>query len=148
MIHLIPEEVNFIISTTDILVKYMERSPIILTIDTLDIENYHNRDRYNTTNIVFDTVAELRCCSVNFFEAFYDQYEIFKMNESTDDFSFWEENGYHPDSGLYQMDNSSWLRQKVEIYDPLKKLGLKHYLVVGNDSYIEILADSYEVRNT
>lgn len=145
MISLIPEEVSFEISTTDLLVQYTEKPNVKLEIDVLDLDNYIDKEEHYSLTINFFKVAELKCCSVNFFEAFHEKYEIFKINERQDDFSFWKENGYHPDSGFYQVDNSNWIKEKKRLYDPTDGLGLKHYLIAGYDSFIEILASNYEV---
>lgn len=147
MLTLTPEKVNFEISTTDILVKYTERSVTSLEVDVLDLENYINRKTYKSICFLFSTVAELKCCSLNFHEAFYDEYEISDLKEGGDELEFWKENGYHPDSGLYQIDKSEWLKESKSKYDPQGNLALKHYLIIGNDSYVELLAQSYSLSN-
>lgn len=146
MLILIPEIVNFIISTTDILVKYNERNETYVEFDALSIENYVNREEYTAIQVLFDTVAELKCCSLNFHETFHKGYEIFDVSEGGSDLEFWKENGYHPDSGFYQVDKSDWLKESNSKYDPRGRLNLKHFLVVGNDSYIELLAKGYTIR--
>ncbi|MBF6653982.1 hypothetical protein C3B47_14075 [Flavobacterium columnare] len=142
MITLIPEEVNFKISTTDILVKYVERDVTEISIDVLTLKNFF-QNLYTEYTIQFKDVAEVKCISLNFFEHNYDNHTIFKIDETKSDIDFWKEFGYSPDSGFYQIDNSEYLKERKNIYDPKNRLNLKHYLVIGNDSYIEVLASSY-----
>ncbi len=145
MFILIPEKVDFEISTTDLIVKYSERNKTLVILDVLDLDNYLSREIFKEINIEFNIVAEVRCCSLNFFEAFYEENEIICENKKEDILSFWKKNGYNPDSGLYQIKNSELLNDKQEIYDPQGNLNLHHYLIVGNDSYVEIVASSYEI---
>ncbi|WP_196892251.1 hypothetical protein [Aureivirga marina] len=143
---LIPEEVNFEISTTDLLVKYTERNKTEILLDVLSFKNYLKNDSYNTIKIEFEIVAEINCISLNFFEKYDEnEFEIFKINEGLTDLEFWKENNYHPDSGFYQVDNSKKLEKNNKIYDPLNRLKLKHFLIVGADSYIEIIASKYNI---
>lgn len=146
MITLIPEEVNFQISTTDILVTYTERNYTAIKLDVLELKDSISRENYTPVEIRFDTVAELKCTSLNFYEAMYDQFEIFNLNDGGDNWKFLEENGYHPDSGLYQVDSSELLEKSKLKYDPKNSLRLKHFLIVGNDSYVELLAKGYSVE--
>mgnify|MGYP007025792195 CR=1 FL=1 len=99
MMTLIPEMVNFQISTTDVVVRYTERNETLIQVETLDIEQFLKREKYTEIDILLNTVAELKCSSLNFHETFYNDYEIFDVSEGSDDFEFWKENGYHPDSG-------------------------------------------------
>ena len=123
----------------------MERSDTHLEIDVLKLEDYIHREKYTSIRISFNTVAELKCSSLNFYETFHNSYEVFYVNEGVNDLEFWKENGYHPDSGFYQVDKSQWLRESISKYDPQNNLGLKHFLIVGNDSYVELLATAYLV---
>ncbi len=145
MFILIPEKVNFEISTTDLIVKYSERNKTLVILDVLDLDNYLSREIFKEINIEFNIVAEVKCCSLNFFEAFYEENEIICENKEEDILSFWKKNGYNPDPGLYQIKNSELLNDKQKIYDPQGNLNLHHYLIVGNDSYVEIVASSYEI---
>lgn len=145
MITLIPEEVNFKISTTDIKVLYTEREGTKIIIDAIKFEDFKD-EKYTEIEILFQTVAEVRCITLNFAESNYNNYEVFKINEGLSDFDFWEENKYHPDSGFYQIDNSSWLGKTKLKYDQRNNLNLKHFLIEGYDSYIEILASKYSIN--
>ena len=144
MISLIPEAVDFQISTTDMLVKYEERSGAHVAIDVLRLEDCIQR-KYTSIGILFNTVAELRCSSLNFYEAFHGGYNVLNVNKGGSDLDFWKENGYHPNSGFYQVDESEWLRESVARYDPQSRFELKHFLIIGNDSYVELLATGYLV---
>jgi len=49
----------------------------------------------------------------------------------------WLENNCCPDPRMYEVQNSLWLR------DVSKDAMLKHYLVLGNDAYTEVLAEKW-----
>ncbi|WP_369427111.1 hypothetical protein [Providencia sp. PROV236] len=142
-LQLVPEKLTFKISTTDLKVIYTESSGAKLRIDIQDIDNFKN-DIYREIEIHFLMVAELKCVSMSFFDANSNNYSIANQSIITNRIDFWETNGYHPDSGVYQIMNSDILKNKKTLYDPLNRFNLKHYLVTGNDSYIEIIASKYE----
>ncbi|HEK1092659.1 hypothetical protein ACTXA3_17030 [Proteus mirabilis] len=142
-LQLVPEKLMFKISTTDLKVIYTESGGVKLKIDIQYIDDFKN-DIYREIEIHFLMVAELRCVSMNFFDVNSDNYSIVNQNIITNTINFWEENGYHPDSGVYQIMNSGILKHKKALYDPLNRFHLKHYLITGNDSYIEIISSKYE----
>lgn len=47
--------------------------------------------------------------------------------------SLWDETGKCPDPGVYEVENSSWSEEVAE-------QALRHYLIVGHDAYVELLA--------
>ncbi len=143
MLKLIPEKVDFRISTTDLLASYTESKGVTIRLDVQTIQD-QQQDRYSELELVFDTVAELRCVTVNFFE--YIEHEIRQPVGSDQVLSFWQQHGYHPDSGLYEVDASEQLLYKQSLFDPRGRLGLKHYVIIGYDSYIEIIAAGYTYR--
>jgi hypothetical protein len=51
----------------------------------------------------------------------------------------WGRTSICPDPGMYEVENSTWL-QETGASDE----GLKHYLIIGHDVYIEILASSWQ----
>ncbi|MCP1359037.1 hypothetical protein [Aneurinibacillus migulanus] len=57
-----------------------------------------------------------------------------------------EERLYHPDSGFYEVIDSKHLQENIKRYDPRNRLNLKHYIVKGYDSYIELIASTYSVN--
>ena len=145
MLELGPEKVNFKISTTDLAVSYSERAEAKIVVDVLTQENYLDRQVYLPVSIIFSTVAELICTSLNFHEYKYGQYHIIKPEESENEFEFWQRHNYHPNSGFYRYYDSTKLEELQPAYDPRNRLNLKHYLVIGNDSYLEVVASSYGI---
>ncbi|AFH95408.1 hypothetical protein ACU7RR_000730 [Providencia stuartii] len=137
------EKLAFKVSTTDLEVIYTESGGAKLRIDIQDIDNFKS-DTYREIEIHFLMVAELRCVSMNFFDAYSDNYSIESQGIITNRINFWEQNGYHSDSGIYQVMNSDILKHKKVLYDPLNRFDLKHYLITGNDSYVEIVSSKYE----
>jgi hypothetical protein len=53
--------------------------------------------------------------------------------------SLFKEKGICPNPYFYEVQNTGWFNEK-EVYQPLAKKGFKHYLLVGYDSYVEVLA--------
>ena len=49
-----------------------------------------------------------------------------------------EETGISPNPGFYEVQNTEWFNDKW--YQKLTKQNFKHYLLVGYDSYLEVLA--------
>lgn len=143
---LIPEKTNFRISTTDLKVVYTESSGVRLTLDVQQQADVADQ-RYRSQDIQFNTTAELRCVTLNFFEQYYGEVGVEKPAEDecpANELDFWEKYGYHPNPGFYQVYPSAILQDKAEIFDPLDRLQLKHYLIIGYDSYVEIVASSYD----
>ena len=141
MIELIPEDVSFLISTTDVKVIYTETGSTI-EVDTLDFENYSTGQLYKNCQIQFKTVALVRCITLNFTEHLYEEYSVFTL-EDLPPKEYWKKYGHHPYPGFYEVDNSILLSNYNTDFDPLNNLSLKHYLIIGNDSYVEIVARSY-----
>ncbi|GGH66189.1 hypothetical protein GCM10008014_46330 [Paenibacillus silvae] len=138
---LMPEKVDFRVSTTDLKATYTESGGATLHIDVqtrVDLP----LDQYREVELTFGTVAEMRCITINFFDLHAEQ--VAGIPYSEDILSFWETNGYPPDPGFYQVMNSPILDQKGKLFDPRNRLDLKHYLVVGYDSYVEVIASSYQ----
>lgn len=138
---LIPEKVDFCISTTDLKAIYTESGGVTLRIDVQTREDVP-LDHYREIELTFDTVAELRCITLNFFEHHTGQVE--GISQQDDVIAFWETNGYLPDPGFYQVVDSPILDEKRTLFDPRNRLDLKHYLVAGYDSYVEVIASSYQ----
>ncbi|CAI1920500.1 Uncharacterised protein [Serratia fonticola] len=140
---LTPEKVGFRISTTDLEVVYTESSGVKLRLDAQRINDVKS-EVYRGIEITFLVVAELRCITLNFFDNHYDSFEI--KGGIDNEMAFWEENGYHPNPQFYQVVNSDILENKNNIFDPNDRLDLKHYLITGYDSYVEVIASAYEVK--
>ncbi|MEK3825910.1 MULTISPECIES: hypothetical protein [Paenibacillus] len=138
---LIPEKVDFRISTTDLKAIYTESGGVTLRVD-VQTRGDVPLDHYREIELTFDTVAELRCITVNFFELHAGQVE--GISQQDDVLAFWETSRYHPDPGFYQVVDSPILEEKRTLFDPRNRLDLKHYLVAGYDSYVEVIASSYQ----
>ncbi|WP_323862766.1 hypothetical protein [Xenorhabdus szentirmaii] len=141
---LIPEKVDFRISTTDLETVYTESGGMKLRIDAQkreDIENNH----YCEIVINFVSVAELRCTTVNFWEFHYSDF-IIENVAGNDGMAFWRKNNYSADPHFYELANSKILEERGKRYDPRNGLNLKHYLIIGYDSYIEVVASKYEYQ--
>ncbi|MDQ0171246.1 hypothetical protein [Paenibacillus tundrae] len=129
MLTLEPAKLDYRISTTELEVRYTEQNGVqILVSVTPLIES--GEMTYHRMELNFSNVAELRCITLNFYEANYDAYQLL---------------GTNPDTGIYEVHSSEWLTQGQRKYDPRKRLQLKHYIVVGYDSYAELLASAYDV---
>lgn len=139
---LMPEKVDFRISTTDLSASYNESGGVTLHVD-IQTRKDLPLDQYQEAALTFSTVAEIRCVTLNFFELYTGQVEGIHHQEDT--LTFWERHGYPPDPGFYQVMNSSILDEKGALFK-YKRLDLKHYLVIGYDSYVEVIASSYQVQ--
>lgn len=140
---LTPEKVDFRILTTDLEVVYTESNGVKLRLDAQRIDDVKS-EVYREVELTFLVVAELRCITLNFFNNHYDSFEI--KGGINNEMAFWSENGYHPNPQFYQVENSDILENKRKLFDPNDRLSLKHYLIIGYDSYVEIIASKYDVR--
>lgn len=129
MLSLKPERLDYRISTTEMEVRYTEQSGVNINVDVTPLEE-SGEMKYHQMKLNFSNVAELRCITLNFYEANYNGYELI---------------GSNPDTGVYQVSDSQWLEQECDKYDPRNRLQLRHYIVVGYDSYVELLASTYTV---
>ncbi len=147
MLLLKPEKVNFQISTTSLFVNYNENAEAEIRVEGLLFENYINRNNYIKIILKFRGVAEIRCKTINFQESNYNTFSIIEVkNDDVSDLDFWKENNYCINSGFYRIEKSKWLDRMNDVYDPMKRLNLKHFLIEGYDSYVEILANNYFVE--
>jgi hypothetical protein len=145
MILLQPEKINIKIRTTDMAVAYSERGGVTVDVAALSLDNF-SADAYETYRISFDVVAELRCISLNFYEANHGEYEILDMCAPEQAETYWKEKGFHPDPGLYQFEDLDNVDTRMALYDPRKKLDLKKFLLIGNDAYVEVISKSYSIK--
>ncbi|MEW4370342.1 hypothetical protein [Paenibacillus kandeliae] len=136
------ESIAFQISTTDLEVTYTEAGGVEVRVDGQSIED-SQRNHYRELRFHFTTVAELRCTTLNFFETC--AYEWASDGESTEEepMSFWKQHGFPADSRLYEVVDSTVIKEKGKLYDPLQRLQLKHFLLIGYDSYVEVIAAGY-----
>ncbi|MDN2487021.1 hypothetical protein MML63_15420 [Kosakonia sacchari] len=138
---LAPEQLNFRISSTDLEVIYTESNGVKLTVEAQSLDDFRH-DKYHEVTFNFSNVAEVKCISLNFSEFNCDEYEI--SLKIDDPLTYWEQTGINPEPGVYCITNSELLRNKGLVYDPNNRLNLKHYLIMGYDSYAEIIASKYE----
>jgi hypothetical protein len=132
-LELIPEQVDFIISTTYTEVRYTENKGVMVRLDTQRI----GHDTYDATWIEFDVVAEVKCTTLNFYELYHNSFSI-KGDQKP-----WEQYGNNAFNGFYVVNNSTLLSNVNAVYDPKNRFDLKHYLITGNDSFIELIAGDY-----
>ncbi|WP_018887434.1 hypothetical protein [Paenibacillus massiliensis] len=144
MLNLVSEPIGFIISTTDVEVVYTEHGGATIRLDAQksDIQpaNALSTDirpiepmEYEELEIYFPIVAEVNCISLNFYEAHHGEFEILDGQGM---------------NGFYAVPDSQHLQQRQPLYDPRNRLNLRHYLITGNDSYIELIASDYSIRKT
>ncbi|WP_109077559.1 hypothetical protein [Aggregatibacter kilianii] len=143
VIKLVPEKVDFLVSTTDLKVIYTESNGVKLYVDVQTYDDFEVNN-YRKLEVHFSVVAEVKCTTLNFFENHYNDFQIENFNERVREIDFWKENKYHPDPLFYQVADSGVLNKKGKIFDPNNKLGLKHYLIIGYDSYVEVIASRYQ----
>ncbi|KAF2327888.1 hypothetical protein [Flavobacterium ginsenosidimutans] len=122
---------NFKISTIDLELFYTESKGAKIAIEVIKNGN----EEYSRVEIDFFIVAEVKCVTLNFFESNYSNYLIKYFGDNEKPF----------DSGFYEVMDSAYLKENIEKYDPKMRFDLKHYIVTGNDSYVEIIASKYSV---
>ncbi|MBC3468128.1 hypothetical protein [Pseudomonas sp. RW10S2] len=141
MIKLLPQKVDFLINTTQLNASYDEIGVASIQVEAQRLEHIE-KNTYTMATFVFERVAELRCITLNFFEHQYQNYQI--LGSQDDEVKTWRETGFHPDPKFYEVVESALLAEKNSLYDPANFLSLKHYIVAGYDSYVEIIAGSYQ----
>ena len=140
---LVSEKVDFRVSTTDLEVIYTESNGVKLRVDVQRIDDFES-DTYREIELHFHTVAELKCITLNFFDFNYGDFEL--QGEASNTVNYWGTNGINPDPYFYKIIDSDILISRGKVYDPNDRLDLKHYLVIGCDSYIEVVASKYEIK--
>ncbi|HGM5580211.1 TPA: hypothetical protein ACKP22_001890 [Pseudomonas putida] len=141
MIKLLPQKVDFFINTTQLNASYNEMGAASIQIEVQRLEHIE-KNTYAMATLVFERVAELRCITLNFFECEYQSYKVLGSQEN--EVETWRETGVHPDPKFYEVVDSTLLAEKNPSYDPANFISLKHYIVAGYDSYVEIIAGSYQ----
>ncbi|WP_372822257.1 hypothetical protein ACCE15_06120 [Pseudomonas parafulva] len=140
MIKLVPQKIDFVINTTQLNANYDETGAVSIQVEAQRLEHIE-KNTYTMATLVFERVAELRCITLNFFEREYQNHDI--LGSQGDEVKTWRETGLHPDPKFYEVADSALLAEKNPLYDPANFLSLKHYIVAGYDSYVEIIASSY-----
>ena len=131
MLKLKPISFGYKISTTDLKLVYTESDGVNIEVeaipkDRIDIEKYYR------IIILFSTVAEVRCFTLNFYESNHNGFCI-----SGEAFL-----------GFYEVIDSKKLQEDINKYDPKRRFNLKHYIVAGYDSYVELIASTYSINVT
>ncbi len=67
--------------------------------------------------------------------------DILKHLQQTRD--SWQQSGICPDPSIYEVELSPWLDETGAAQDRYRKW--RHYLILGHDSYIEVIAEGYEI---
>jgi hypothetical protein len=67
-----------------------------------------------------------------------DIFDYFKRDKES-----WRQTGICPDPGFYEIQSSRWLDETGASDDRSTKW--KHFLVLGHDSYAEVIAESFEI---
>lgn len=132
MIILESQQMGFRISTTDLFLSYTESSGVKIIVDALEFNTLSND--YFKLEFYFPIVAEAKCITMNFYEANYNDFIINKNHSS------------ELESGFYEVINSIILKEKEKTYDPKNRLALKHYIIAGYDSYIELFSSGYSIQ--
>jgi hypothetical protein len=111
------------------------------------------REKEQRLTIRFNLVAALKFFNFNFEEHNYGEYEtitalgkLFDNSGQSNELylNFWRETGNCYDSYFYTIENTKWFEEK-DVFADLTKREFKHYLIEGYDSYLEVLADKYEI---
>lgn len=99
--------------------------------------------------IKFKLFAEFKCINLNFAEHNYNEYLIKTpsgefVNDTYDwhnikQSDYWIKNRLCYDPFFYTVENTQWFQEK-EPYLNLQERGFEHFILVGYDSYIELLA--------
>ena len=120
--------------------------------NSLILENY-SQYQYQRVKVKFDTFYSIKMspsysslCVINdknydwgsvmFFDLISQDLEIW----SEKFYTYWKEANVCPDPRMYEVENSKWLENEARAV----RLGCKHFIILGHDSYIEILAKNWD----
>ncbi|OQP45128.1 hypothetical protein A4H97_32840 [Niastella yeongjuensis] len=103
-------------------------------------------DSIKRVRIIFEPFAESRYFNYNFEESNYKDYLIQAPDgtflEDTDDWDAYgpafRKDGVCINPYFYEVQNTEWFKEKW--YQELTRKNFKHYLLVGYDSHLEVLA--------
>jgi hypothetical protein len=121
-----PVDVDFAVRTTNLHFQVSERADLPVVIDVQPHASIISVEAatYQTAEITFSFLSKIEFTMLNFWESNYEDYEII------------DEENIEP--GFYQVLNSPWNKDE---FDPLKRFNLVHFLLIGYDSYLELLAN-------
>jgi len=121
MLNLVPIIFGYKISTLDLKLIYTESGDVKIQVEA---KSSQDSTRYRKIEIVFAFVAEARCISLPFYESNYTLIE----------------RQLEPLTGFYEVADSQYLQERISIYDPKNRDGYHHYIIAGNDGYVELIA--------
>lgn len=123
---------DFQISTTDLELFYTEARGTKVEVDAIPFRNLQEKTRkYVDMEIYFRVVAEVKCISANFFEFHYKNHDFHLIEEFSNKMC-----------GFYEIIDSEHLQNNKKQYDPNDLWDLRYYLIVGYDSFVELIASS------
>ena len=125
---LTPVTTEFAVQTITLSFTGSERSALRVLVDMQVVaerlaSRHEPESGYQAAEITFITWAKLEVTHLNFWEAQYDNIET--VDAAT------------VEAGFYYVSNSAWDKT---MYDPLNRFDLAHFLLIGYDSYLEVLA--------
>lgn len=126
--HLTPVQTEFAVNTTNLSFAGSERNALRVLVDVQVVPEIlaspnGPAPRYQAAELTFSTWAKLEITHLNFWEAQYDNFEVARAAAV--------------EPGFYYVSNSAWDKTT---YDPLHRFALVHFLLIGYDSYLEVLA--------
>ena len=136
MLTLKPVKTEFKISTTDLILVYTESGGTKIEVGAIPVIP-NNEEKCVNIAISFTIVAEAKCVTINFYECFYNDFCI--SEEPSEEYRL----SY---SGFYEVIDSRYLQENRKLYDPKDRLHLKHFIITGYDSYIEVIAAAYTIE--
>jgi len=131
MYKLIPCTDDFKIDTVSMKILHEESSSLKVFVD-ISYPKDSLKD-YIPVTITFDIVAKFEYTELNFWEYNNFNYKIYNPD-----------NYFLDDSNFYMIENSKW-ENFLKIADKKNKFNLTHFIIMGYDSYLEILAKDYSV---
>ena len=133
MYKLIPCRDDFKIDTVSMKMSHEERSSLKVYWDI----NYPNTStkEYIPVTFNFDIVAKFEYTELNFWEYNNSNYQIYNPD-----------NYFLETSNFYMVENSKW-EPFLKIADPKQRFNLTHYIIMGYDAYLEVLAKDYFITS-
>ena len=120
---------DFKVNTVDMNISHSERSSLSVFLDISYPSN--NFKDYIPVSITFEIVAKFEYTELNFWEHNQENYQIYNPDNYFLEFS-----------NFYMIENSKW-ESFLKIADKKNRFNLTHFIIMGYDSYLEILAKDY-----
>ncbi|CAA0145318.1 conserved hypothetical protein [Tenacibaculum maritimum] len=143
-----PIKTNWRNNFSELKISLEEREPLIISFqaDFIDRKKKNNfNEDYDTIetivkqiHLIFNIYAELKFYMVDFFEFNYNKFVIQSGDKSNVSFlnEKWIKEDIYLEPYFYEVLNSS---VNFKSYDSSGKHNLKHYLIIGYDSYVEVV---------